>query len=67
MDVNVQGAVADNFQEAGLDDSIITYSLILHMTGKYPTKSLSQSCRELVHLLLFMEMAVLIKLTIFGP
>lgn len=64
---NFQGAVADNLQEVGLDDSIITYSFILHMTGKHPTKSLSQSCRELVHLLLIMEMAVLIKLPSFGP
>lgn len=66
FDVNFGGAVADNLQEAGLGDLTVHSSLPPHMTGKHPTKPLSQACHELVHLLLIMEMAVLIKCTSFG-
>ena len=66
FDVNFGGAVADNLQEAGLDDLAVPSSLTPHTTGRHPTKSLSQACRGLVHLLLITEMAVLIKYTSFG-
>lgn len=66
FDVNFGGAVADNLWYASLGDLTVSSSLPLHMTGKYPTKSLSQACHELVHLLLIMEMAMLIKCTNFG-
>lgn len=65
-DINFAVAVADSLQKAGLDDLTVPSSLTPHTTGKHPTKSLSQACRELVHLLLIVEMAVLIKCTSFG-
>jgi len=66
FDVNFGGAVADNLQEARLEDLMVPSSLPPYMIGKHHTKSLSQACHELVHLFLIKEMAVLIKCTSFG-
>lgn len=66
FDVNFEDVVADNLQEARLDDLTVSSSLTPHTTGKYPTKFLSQVCHELVLLLLIMEMVVMLKCASFA-
>lgn len=64
FDVNLGNAVAANIQGVGMDYLSVPSNLTSNITGKHPTKSLSQTCHGLVHLLLIKETAVLI--TSFG-